>query len=127
MSTEPAAKTYSITDLAREFGLTTRAIRFYEDKGLLAPRREGQRRIYGARERVRLDLILRGKRLGFSLAEIDEILGLYDQTGDDRAQLRLLVAKLEERQAALLRQRADIDVTLAEMGEILARCRTSLA
>src|SRR6266566_57065 len=79
--------TYSISDLAREFALTTRAIRFYEDEGLLAPRRSGRSRIYGERERVRIKLILRGKRLGLSLSEIRELLDLYDATRSERPQL----------------------------------------
>src|SRR6266852_3999653 len=88
---EPA-ETYSIADLAREFDVTHRAIRFYEDEGLLSPGRDGTRRVYSKRDWVRLKLILRGKRLGFSLAEIREMLELYDSAPDDRPQLEKFVA-----------------------------------
>ena len=118
---------YAIGDLAREFAVTTRTIRFYEDEGLLAPERRGQARIYHARDRVRLRLILRGKRLGFSLAEIREILEMYESEPGEAGQLRHLVDRIAERRAALERQRADIDQTLAEMAAIEARCAERLA
>jgi len=118
---------YSIGDLAREFAVTTRTIRYYEDEALLAPARRGQTRVYGPRERVRLRLILRGKRLGFSIAEIREILDMYETEPGEAGQLRHLVAKIAERRAALQRQRADIDQTLADMAEIEARCEQTLA
>jgi len=112
---------YSITDLARDFDLTTRAIRFYEDVGLLTPTRDGQRRIYGPRDHVRLKLILRGKRLGFSLTEIKEILDLYDTPGE-AAQLRHFVAKIRERRALLQQQQEDIAVILHELDAIERQC-----
>src|SRR5262245_15148990 len=84
---ERTTATYSISDLAQEFALTTRAIRFYEDEGLLAPRRRGLARIYGERERTRIKLILRGKRLGLSLSEIRELFDIYATAGNERAQL----------------------------------------
>ncbi|MBW7851269.1 MAG: MerR family DNA-binding transcriptional regulator [Rhodospirillales bacterium] len=111
----------SITDLAQEFGLTTRAIRFYEDVGLLTPAREGQRRVYRPRDRVRLRLILRGKRLGFSLHEIREILDLYDTPGEE-AQLRHFLLKIRERRAHLRQQQEDIAVILEELDAIEAQC-----
>jgi DNA-binding transcriptional MerR regulator len=117
----------SIGVLAREFGVTTRTIRYYEDEELLSPERRGQNRVYGSRERVRLRLILRGKRLGFSIAEIREILDMYDSDPGEAGQLRHLTAKIAERRAALQRQRADIDQTLADMAEIEARCEQALA
>ena len=117
----------SIGVLAREFGVTTRTIRYYEDEGLLSPERRGQKRVYGPRERVRLRLILRGKRLGFSIAEIREILDMYESEPGEAGQLRHLTAKIVERRAALERQRADIDQTLADMAEIEARCEQALA
>lgn len=120
------AREYSIRDLAREFGVTTRTIRFYEDEGLLAPERRGQMRVYRARDRVRLRLILRGKRLGFRLAEIRDILDMYDSEPGETGQLRHLLGKIAERRTALERQRADIDETLAEMAEIEARCNERL-
>ncbi len=119
--------TWSISDLAQEFALTTRAIRFYEDEGLLAPERAGTRRIYGARERTRLKLILRGKRLGLSLVEIKEILDLYDSRQGDRPQLVKFVDALERRRLQLLQQREDIDVVLAEITAIEKDCRRRLA
>jgi len=118
---------YAIGDLAREFAVTTRTIRFYEDEGLLAPERRGQTRIYGPRDRVRLRLILRGKRLGFSLAEIREILDMYESEPGETGQLRHLIEKIAERRAALQRQRADIDWMLADMAAIEARCAERLA
>lgn len=117
----------SIGVLAREFGVTTRTIRYYEDEGLLSPERRGQKRVYGPRERVRLRLILRGKRLGFSIAEIREILDMYESEPGEAGQLRHLVVKIGERRTALERQRADIDQTLADMAEIEARCEQTLA
>jgi len=118
---------YAIGDLAREFAVTTRTIRFYEDEGLLAPERRGQARIYHARDRVRLRLILRGKRLGFSLAEIREILDMYESEPGEAGQLRHLIDRIAERRAVLRRQRADIDQTLADMAAIEARCAERLA
>jgi DNA-binding transcriptional MerR regulator len=106
---------YSIGDLAREFDVTPRAIRFYEDEGLLSPRREGSRRIYSKRDQVRLKLILRGKRLGFSLAEVREMLELYDSAPDERPQLEKFVAALSARRAQLERQRVEIDEVLGEI------------
>jgi DNA-binding transcriptional MerR regulator len=116
----------SIGVLAREFGVTTRTIRYYEDEGLLSPERRGQKRVYGPRERVRLRLILRGKRLGFSIAEIREILDMYQSEPGEAGQLRHLIGKIAERRAALENQRADIDETLADLGEIEARCEQAL-
>ncbi|MGY4719841.1 MerR family transcriptional regulator [Naumannella cuiyingiana] len=122
-----AARTWSISELAEEFDTTLRTIRFYEDKGLLAPRREGQRRIYGERERVRLRLVLRGKRLGFALDEIARIVDMYDSAPGEAGQLRYLLAEIAERRAELESRRADIDTTLAELAEVEARCRADLA
>ena len=108
---------YSIGDLAREFDVTPRAIRFYETEGLLAPRREGQRRIYAARDRTRLKLTLRGKRLGLSLSEIRELIDMYAPGRDQRPQLERFVALLAQHRSALERQSADIE---AQLGEIAA-------
>ncbi len=109
------AETYSIADLAREFDVTHRAIRFYEDEGLLSPGRDGTRRVYSKRDWVRLKLILRGKRLGFSLAEVHEMLELYDSAPDDRPQLEKFVAALAARREQLERQREEIDEVLGEI------------
>ena len=120
-------QTFSITELAQEFDITTRAVRFYEDQGLLAPWREGQRRIYGQRERVRLKLIMRGKRLGFSLDEIKTILDLYDADPGEVAQLRHFLAKIRERRRLLRQQQEDIAAILSELDGIESQCRTILA
>ena len=119
--------TYSITDLAREFGLTTRAIRFYEDHGLLAPKRAGRTRVYGNRDRVRLKLTVRGKRLGFSLVEIRELIDMYDSTGDDHAQLERFLQVLEKRRAILQQQREDIEAVLGEIDAFEKQCRDLLS
>jgi len=118
--------TYSITDLAREFGLTTRAIRFYEDHGLLAPKRAGRTRVYCHRDRVRLKLTVRGKRLGFSLVEIRELIDMYDSAGDDQAQLERFLEVLEKRRAALAQQREDIEAVLQEISSFEQQCRELL-
>jgi DNA-binding transcriptional MerR regulator len=127
MAEEGANQELSIGVLAREFGVTTRTIRYYEDEGLLSPERRGQKRVYRPRERVRLRLILRGKRLGFSIAEIREILDMYQSEPGEAGQLRHLIGKIAERRAVLERQRADIDQTMADMAEIEARCEQALA
>jgi DNA-binding transcriptional MerR regulator len=113
METERAE--FSISELAREFEITPRAIRFYEDQGLLAPRREGQRRIYTPRDRTRLKLTLRGKRLGLTLSEIRELIDMYEPGRDERPQLERFLAVLESHRASLLQQRADIEAQLAEI------------
>ena len=113
METERAE--FSISDLAREFDITPRAIRFYEDQGLLAPRREGQRRIYTPRDRTRLKLTLRGKRLGLSLSEIRELIDMYEPGRDERPQLERFAAVLHAHKASLLQQRQDIEAQLAEL------------
>ena len=106
---------YSISDLSREFDVTPRAIRFYEDQGLISPRRDGQRRVYTPRDRTRLKLTLRGKRLGLTLAEIRELIDMYEPGRDDRKQLERFREVLESHRKSLLQQRADIEVQLAEI------------
>jgi DNA-binding transcriptional MerR regulator len=118
--------TYTITDLAREFGLTTRAIRFYEDQGLLSPKRAGRNRIYANRDRVRLKLTLRGKRLGLSLSEIRELIDMYDVAKGDRTQLERFVEVLEKRRSALEQQREDIEAVLEEISAVERQCRELL-
>jgi DNA-binding transcriptional MerR regulator len=118
--------TWSISDLAQEFALTTRAIRFYEDEGLLSPRRKGTARIYGERERTRIKLILRGKRLGLSLSEIGELFDLYEATRSERPQLAKFLQMLSDRRAMLAQQREDIDAVLAEIGALERECRRRL-
>jgi len=118
--------TFTITELAREFGLTARAIRHYEDQGLISPRREGQQRVYSKRDRTRLRLTLRGKRLGFSLAEIKELINMYD-TAPESSQLERLLAGLTQRRAALEQQREDIEAVLGEIDAYECQCREILA
>jgi len=117
-ASEPLAPLYSIGDLSAELALSPRAIRFYEDQGLLAPQRIGGNRVYGARDRARLQLILRGKRLGFALADIKELLDLYDADPDHLEQLRATLAKGRARIAELERQQQEIALTLKELREI---------
>ena len=121
------ATAYSISDLAQEFNLTTRAIRFYEDEGLLQPGRSGRRRVYSARDRVRLKLILRGKRLGFSLSDVRDIIEMYDLDAGETGQLRYFLNQIQERREALEQQRSDIDLTLRELDEIESQCQGRLA
>jgi len=116
----------TISELAREFNITARTIRFYEDKGMLKPVRKGQRRLYALRERVRLKLILRGRRLGFSLSEIREIIDLYDAEPGEAGQLEHLLNKIAERRGELKQKRADIEVILSELDGIEVRCHARL-
>lgn len=109
---------YAITELAREFGISTRAIRFYETKGLISPKRVGGTRVFRKRDRARLQLILRGKRLGFSLKDISEYLSLYDADNTQAAQTELLLDKVNDRLALLEGQMRDLEVTVAELTEI---------
>lgn len=109
---------FAIADLAREFGISTRAIRFYETKGLLTPERVGSTRVFRRRDRARLILILRGKRLGFSLRDISDYLSLYDADRTQHAQVSLLVDKVDQRMLMLERQLADLQTTLLELREI---------
>ena len=115
LSTERERSEYSISDLAREFDVTPRAIRFYEDHGLLAPKRDGQRRIYSLRDRTRLKLTLRGKRLGLSLSEIRELIDMYEPGRDERPQLERFLALLQAHTASLEQQRGDIEAQLSEL------------
>ena len=120
------SSTYSISDLAREFGITTRTIRHYEELGLVSPQRRGQTRIYSSADRTRLKLILRGKRLGFSLEESREIIDMYHPGRENRAQLEHLLAGLDDKRQRLQKQRRDIDAMLAEMDQVEKDCRTAL-
>ncbi|MCW9034252.1 MAG: MerR family DNA-binding transcriptional regulator [Alphaproteobacteria bacterium] len=117
---------FSIADFASEFGVTTRTIRYYEDEGLISPSRKGQRRVYSARDRVRLKLIMRGKRLGFSLKEIREMVDMYDADTSEVAQLKLFLSKIKERRDALLSQREDIDSILSELDRLEGQSVTLL-
>jgi DNA-binding transcriptional MerR regulator len=118
--------TYTISELAKEFGVTTRTLRFYEDQGLLTPKREGASRVFSPRDRGRLKLALRGKRLGFSLAEIRELFELYDVSRDEHKQLEEFLARLERRRAHLEQQREDIEIMLHEIDFFANQCRRLL-
>jgi len=127
MTIEATERTeFSISELAQEFDVTPRAIRFYEDQGLLAPRRAGQRRIYTPRDRTRLKLTLRGKRLGLTLSEIRELIDMYEPGRDARPQLQRFLAVLEEHRAGLLQQRADIEAQLSEIQAFERKVRKQL-
>src|SRR6267378_1307857 len=117
---------FSISELAREFDVTPRAIRFYEDQGLISPRRDGQRRIYTPRDRTRLKLTLRGKRLGLALSEIRELIDMYEPGRDERPQLKRFLAVLESHKAGLLQQRADIEAQLSEIQTFEKKVRKRL-
>lgn len=118
---------YGISDLASEFDVTTRTIRFYEEKGLLSPRREGTRRVYSPADRTRLRLILRGKRLGLSLEESAEIIRMYGSPGNNRRQLEKLIGKIRERREELQRQQHDLEVMLKELANAESKCQEALS
>lgn len=117
---------FSITDLAQELDLTTRTIRFYEDRGLLRPARRGQQRVYSRADRTRLKLVLRGKRLGWPLDDIREMIELYDTPDGERKQLMVMLDKIAQSRATLLQQREDIELALSEFDDIEARCKAQL-
>jgi len=121
-------QTFSITELAREFDVTPRAIRFYEDQGLLAPARAGsaKSRVYSSRDRTRLKLTLRGKRLGLALSEIRELIDMYESPKDEAAQLTKFVEVLASHRAQLEQQRIDIEAQLKEIGAFESQCRKRL-
>ena len=120
--------TYTISELGREFGITTRAIRFYEDKQLLSPTRNGQRRVYSRADRTRLKLLLRGKRLGWPLEEIRAVLNMYDASEDGEfQQLEYTCQKVSQRREHLEQQRKDIDAALEDLDHIQARCESHMA
>ena len=120
--------TWTVGELADELGVTTRTLRFYEAEGLLAPRRAGGNRVYTARDRARLRLILRGRRLGMSLGECREIVDMYDgAASSERRQLQTLLGRLDEIGADLRARQADLERTLAEVDDVARRCRTRLS
>jgi DNA-binding transcriptional MerR regulator len=121
------AATFAISDLAREFGITPRTIRFWEDQGIVAPAREGRKRIFTRRDRARLKMALRGKRLGLSLAEIKDLIGMYNSTEDETPQLLECLRVIDKRRAVLLQQREDIEAMLAEIAQFETLCREELA
>jgi DNA-binding transcriptional MerR regulator len=125
-SSVATARTWSIAELASEYDVTLRTIRFYEDKGLITPERRGTVRVYHPRDHVRLGLILRGKRLGFSLGEIAKIVGMYDAEPGEAGQLAYLLEQIGHRRAELEQRRRDIDETLAELDDVEDRCKADL-
>jgi DNA-binding transcriptional MerR regulator len=117
---------YSVTELAQELGITPRAIRFYETKGLIKPRRAGTTRVYTHRDRARMQLILRGKRLGFTLADIKEYLDMYQVDPSQVKQVKLLLGKIERRMGELEQQRDDLETTLLELEEMRQECLVNI-
>ncbi|MCE1240900.1 MAG: MerR family DNA-binding transcriptional regulator [Azonexaceae bacterium] len=122
----PPAATFGISDLAREFGITPRTIRFWEDQGILAPQREGQKRIFARRDRARLKMALRGKRLGLTLAEIKDLIDMYGSTADETPQLQQCLRLMAKRRQVLQQQREDIEAMLAELDQFERQCREIL-
>lgn len=121
------SSTWTISELSREFDVTPRTIRFYEDQGIVSPAREGRNRIFGPRDRTRLKLALRGKRLGLQLSEILTLIDMYDGPGDTEVQLRQYLTVLEQHRATLEQQRRDIEDTLQEIALQERQCRELLA
>ena len=121
------ARTWTIAEIADEFGITHRTVRYYEDKGLVTPERRGTLRVFHPRDRTRLRLVLRGKRLGFPLDEIRTIVDMYDQQPGESGQLSYLLDQIDERRGDLWLRRRDIDAALAELDDLERRCRTDLA
>lgn len=119
-------KVYGIGELASLFDITPRSIRFYEEQGLLCPQRNGQTRIYKKKDKVRLKLILRGKRLGFSLAETKTLFALYDNHQNSKAQLEIMLQMTEQKRAVLRQQLQDIHIVMNELEEVENRCKQEL-
>lgn len=124
--TQPGERTWTITEVAREFDVTLRTLRHYEDIGLISPERRGTTRVFHPRDRVRLALVLRGKRLGFSLDEIATIVDMYDAEPGEEGQLTYLLAQIASRRRELEQHRRDIEDTLAELDRVEQRCREDL-
>lgn len=118
---------YSITELTREFGISTRTLRFYEDEGLIHPLRRGRTRLFRPSDRHLLKQIMRGKRLGFAIAEIHEIIQMYREPPGEAGQLRLLMKRVEEKREALRQKRRDIDETLSELDQVEEACMGRMA
>lgn len=124
---KPAETRYfTMGELSREFDVTTRTIRFYESEGMLTPVRRGRSRFFNNKQRTRLKLILRGKRLGFSLAEIREIIDMYDLEPGEAGQLNLFIGQIGRRREELLQKRCDVDLTLSDLADVELRCRQRL-
>ncbi|HMM93687.1 MAG: MerR family DNA-binding transcriptional regulator [Micrococcales bacterium] len=124
---DDAARTWSIAEVADEFGVTHRTVRHYEDLGLISPERRGTTRVYHRRDRTRLGLVLRGRRLGFPLEEIRTIIDLYDAPRGRRSQLEYVLGQIDERRADLEQRRRDLEAALAELDGFERRCRDDLS
>ena len=120
-------KTYSISDLAREFGITTRTIRFYEEKGYLSPKREGTRRIYSSPDRTSLRLILRGKRLGLTLDETADMIKMYGSPRGNQKQLEKFIVRIDEKRTELEQKQRDLDFMLIDLQSVEDKCHVALA
>jgi DNA-binding transcriptional MerR regulator len=120
-------KLYSITEMTREFDISTRTLRFYEDEGLIHPERRGRTRLYRSADRHLLAQILRGRRIGFTIAEIREIIQVYKETPGEVGQLKLLMRKVEEKRDSLRQKRKDIDETIGELDSIEEACLNRMA
>lgn len=127
MGNDKPAATFTVGELAKAFDITTRTLRFYEEQGLLAPVRRGRQRLFSQRDRTRLRLILRGRRLGFSLAEIGEIVDLYDAPPGERGQLEHFLDCIKARRAQLAAKADDISQTLADLDAVEGRCRARMS
>ncbi|WP_282145655.1 MerR family transcriptional regulator [Alteromonas stellipolaris] len=127
MNNNEKESVFAIGELAREFDITHRSIRFYEEQGLLSPKRTGQNRVYDNKDRVRLMLILRGKRLGFSLAEVKTLFEMYDTNANSAVQLCTMLEMTAQKRAVLHQQLEDIQSLMQELDEVEARCREELA
>ncbi|AEF03579.1 MerR family DNA-binding transcriptional regulator [Alteromonas sp. KS69] len=127
MNNNEKESVFAIGELAKEFDITHRSIRFYEEQGLLSPKRTGQNRVYDNKDRVRLMLILRGKRLGFSLAEVKTLFEMYDTNGNSAVQLGTMLEMTAQKRAVLHQQLEDIQSLMQELDEVEARCREELA
>ena len=126
MTSMESSRSYSISDLAKEFDITTRTIRFYEDKGMISPQRKGQVRVYTSADRTKLKLILRGKRLGLTLDESSDIIQMYTPGASNAKQLLKLISKIRERKAALEQQMHDLEAMMVDLQESELRCVDTL-
>jgi DNA-binding transcriptional MerR regulator len=125
--TRADARTWTIAEVAEEFGITHRTVRYYEQQGLVSPERRGTTRVFHPRDRVRLALVLRGKRIGFDLEKIRTIVDMYDDVPGEAGQLAYLLEQVEGRREELRARRADIDAVLVELDDLERRCREDLA
>ena len=123
---QAAVEWYTIRDLAKDFAVTTRALRFYEERGLLRPQRKGQSRVYSAADRIGLTLVLRGKRLGFTLDESAELIAMYDPSGTNEGQLQALINKIQEKHQRIVAQKSEIELMLSDLKEWEQRSRKAL-